>query len=300
MSYRRTWPKNFLNSEFIVDPGPWPTTPPQICPDHVNCFKCYNAWNQPMTTGTWRLLAPINPQNVMLGERQKLLTISISGLYRNWNCPWFDGAVEIGLTGDGAELHPWTALNHGNNKWQPNIIAVNKMIDTITELDIKLNQWLDAHIGAFEFHDATISILCEYYTTVPPSKGDLEITVIDADKRTPLSNVNVRILSGYTLVREGYTDESGRVTFTSVDEGGYMLHVAGVEPTYWSGGYQGLDITIEIVAAATNVYTVELVPLSPLSRIPVPWYVWLGAGVVAIGGIYYFLKPRMPPVYVVR
>jgi len=75
-----------------------------------------------------------------------------------------------------------------------------------------------------------------------------------------------------------------------------VLHVTGVPPTYWSGGYQGLDLEINVAPNVLNSYTAELPPLAP---IPIPWYVWAGIGAAGIVSTYALLRPRIPAVIVV-
>lgn len=250
------------------------------------------------TEGLWRLRTPIDVQATMPGEKQKVLSLNVKGLYIiGWGTWIVTAHSDIILYGDGAEIFRYNNLTHENNKWADNPLTVNKMIDKIRKLDIALYQIVDVNTGYYALHDADITISCEYYTDEPPSKGDIEVTVIDAEKRTPIKNINVRIMAGARVVRDGYTDRTGKILFKNVDEGSYVLHIAGIPPTYWSGGYQGLDLEITVEPNVLNSYTAEL---PPLSRIPLPWYAYAGIAAAAIGGIYLITKPRQPQIMVVR
>jgi len=300
MPYRRTWSKTFKSTEFKDPEVPPLRIAPIRCPEHPDRgFKAYSEWWMLPTEGTWRLRVPINVKSVMPGEKQKILSLNIKGLYRVWNAISWEAGADIILYGDNVEIFRYNGLSHGNNKWVDNPLTVNRMIDNINNLDIALHQLARSHLtGSVEIHDADITISCEYYTTEPPGKGDVEVIVIDAQKRTPLRNINVRIMAGTRVVRDGYTDRTGKVLFKNIDEGSYVLHIAGIPPTYWSGGYQGLDLEITVEPDVLNSYTAEL---PPLSRIPLPWYVYAGVAAGAIGGIYLITRPKpAPPVVVVK
>ena len=299
MSYRRTWSKTFKSTEFKDPEVSWPNVAPDRCPEHPGrCLRAINEWTWAATIGLWKLRTPIDVQSVMPGTKQKILSLNTLGLYLNYSAWWVTAQSDIILYGDGAEIYRYNSLSRGNNIWVANPLEVNKMIDNISKLDVGLYQVVDVNSGTLAFHDADITLSCEYYTTVPPSKGDLEVLVIDAQKRTPLRNINVRVMSGTRVIREGYTGADGKAKFTSVDEGSYILTVAGVPPTYWSGGYQGLDLEIEVAPNVLNSFTAEL---PPLAAIPIPWYAWAGLGVVAVGGtLYYFRRPIAPAVTIIR
>lgn len=293
MSYRKTWTKTFSSDEFKDPEVPWGEKSPVRCPDHPGrCLKADNNWFETKTSGTWKLRVPIDVKTEMAGEKQKVLSLNTKGLWvQGFGTIWWLYGSDISLIADEAIIFKYSGLSHSENQWATNPLTVNKMIDAVTSLGLALYQVVDVQSGYLAWHDADITISCEYYVETPPSKGDVEVTVIDAETIRPLNNILVRLMSGTVAVRSGYTDASGMVTWTNVDEGSYMLSVRGYPATLWSKGYESLEMAVSVVADVTNAFTAELPSIPPP---PIPWYVWAGVGVAGVGIGLAMLKPRMP------
>lgn len=292
VSYRRSWSKTFLSTEFKDPEVPWGEKAPVRCPDHPDtCLKADNNWFDTKTSGWWRLRVPIDVKAEMPGINQKVLTLNTKGLWiQGWGTIWWLYGSEIRLYGDGAEIFWYSGLSHSENRWAENLLTVNKKIDAITSLGLGLYQVVDVNAGYLAWHDADITLCCEYYSDIIPSKGDVEVTVVDAETFSPLNNIRVRLMSGTVVIRSGYTDANGIVSWTSVDEGSYMLRVQGYPASLFSKGYESLDIAVKVLPNVLNSFEVELPSIPPVQ---IPWYAWAGAGLAGVAVVAYMLKPKI-------
>ena len=299
-TYRKIFSKEFLATDF-KDPqdvprlmrAPWRCEKYGHTPD---CLTADDAWNTLACMGLWKLRSPIIINEMMPGQSQKVLTVSVLGQVET---AWlFTGYAfsHIILAADGGEIFRYENLSHDPApKWAENPINVNKSIDTYSDLDVRLFQRAQAYTGWTRIHDAHIKIDCEYYTDIPPPLCDVRIEVLNAETALPIDRARVRIKAGAIVIRDDYTNVGGIVEFHNVEEGSYSLRVT-------KSGFESLERSIEVLPPIVE-YEAKLVPIPAP---PPPWWLWPLIGGVAVLGAITIIPPLLkkreekPPIIVVK
>lgn len=301
MSYRISWANAFFADEFHVEDVPPGAHAPEIDSDHVDpttgrplCFKAVDAAIDPTSlSGNWKLNTKLNVPIIMPGTNQKLLRISVDGLYLiDWGTIIATLEHKLHLYGDGVRLFSSTPLIEGNNEWRTNRFDLNVPIDAVTELDVWLEQVISLWSGRYEMHERGIVLEGEYYSSTPPATASVRIDVKNKDTGAGISRAYVALMSGAVIEADGYTD-GGTITFNNVTEGSYALRVR-------ADGFHPLETAIDVTAPSVW-YTANL---TPVPSVPLPWWVMpLAAGTALIGGVVVIgsiAKRKRAPVYVVK
>lgn len=297
MSYRRTWSKTFSSDEFKDPDYPIGTCPPVRCPDHKfpdgrskgfraiavtpTCFK---------TIGSFRLRSPIRVQEVMPGEKQKVLTVNILGMHKiGWGTIIDAQGGSIEIIGDDVELWKSPDISSEEDRWATNPFSPNLKIESITNMDLKVDIFSIIAIGYLERHQAELRVDCEYYSYEPPETADVDVNVVNKQTGRAVWRALVEILSGAVVVASGLTDFNGNISFANIEEGSYTLRVT-------ASGYYEFSQSIEVIPPKVS-YRVKLAPVPSI----LPWWV-LPLGVIAVvgGGAYYLTRPKKPGVVVVK
>jgi len=290
-----------LNTEFADPEVPFGYQAPYRDPEHKpkTCLVCAAGPIQ-NGMGTWRLRVPINIPRLMPGTNRTITSLKVSG-----SSQWTSGTVvayaysNIALVVDGTEIFRANNLSHNPlpgyalNEFRD----LNINVDDGTELDVVLEQKVVLWIGWAAHHDFDITIGYGYYSLEPIETGDVEVRVYDSETRTPISGINVRLMAGTRVIRDGTTDGDGVIRWEDVEEGDYTLKAFGRPASYFWGGYLDNEVPVTVRSDVLNSFQMDLTPIEP---IPIPWYVWAGAGTVALLGAYLIFRPRIPsPVIVV-
>ncbi|MBA7682853.1 hypothetical protein ES703_91208 [subsurface metagenome] len=307
MSFRQTWSKNFWVDEFrIVVPGgsqsPKPCniathaiTDPETGQKRVSCFMANHPRLSLEVMGDWKLRSPIDIPSVMPGVKQKILSITTTGMHLgSLGATGFINYSAIIIFADDIEIFKYYPLPHPYKKWTdpPTNIGVNKSLEDKTGLSLWLHQHSKVGLPAeyLALHDNKIVINCEYYNEIPPVRVPVTVNVFNQKTGAALKNAQVTIKSGARIIADGYTDGNGRIVFERIETGGYTLRVI-------AAGYFMLEQAIQVAEPAVE-YDANLVPIP---EEPLDW--WVIPAIVAglgIGGLVLLKGKPAPPIIMVR
>lgn len=294
MSFRRTWTRRFFADELDVSvPFGW------MAPYRDSGHKdpdtgrplCFVAAAAPVgAQGTWFLREKINIRNVMPGTKQKVIGLSVKGLYTLG--PWTiikDLLANVKLKGDGAKIWESQMLLHEYESWAINVLTPNTLIDGYTELDVELWQKADIFTDSLLIHDAELTVQAEYFTDTPAPTASVRIDVQNKDTGAGVSKAYVALMSGAVIVVDGYTD-GGTITFNNVDEGSYVVKII-------ASGYHAFDTAIDVIPPSVW-YIAKLVPVP---SVPLPWWALpVGIGVAVVFGLAFISRPKPTPIMVLK
>lgn len=298
-AYTRSWsismPPDLYADSFEAKHDDYVGPLPKLCDEHTwkgrpICFKVRVVWTDLLgPIGFWRLVSPINIPKVMPGDNPRLVGLSIQSMRLMYQATGGLLKNNIAIVLDGGEV--WSSkilFGKGvwrTNTWDPNV-GFDIPLTGRTSLNLTILQGVTTLTGAKELHNSFLTITGQYETDIPPAYVTVEITVADQMTGALLDNAFVRILSGATVVAQGYTKE-GVISFPNIEEGGYTI-------TIKRDGYEILETTIQATPPSV-VYTFYL---APIPTQPIPWYVWAGIGV---GGLVVLTTMiRRPMVVVAR
>lgn len=296
MSYRKTKTIALFPEDMSITKVPVGYNPPVACPDHKRdgksvCFRV--GWTLGLYEGVWVMIDPLDIATALPGVRPKVLSMECYGMQ---TIGLFTSVTNINnkvaLVGDGSEIWRSNEITKANFDWAHNNPVINKMIDIYSKLDIQLAQTCHVSTGSYIAHVRDLLMAFEYWVDVPPELCEVKIDVKNKETGGAVSKAYVALMSGTTVVADGYTD-GGTITFRNVDEGSYTIKIA-------VSGYRDFVYAIEVTPPSVW-YTAYIVPIP---KPPLPWWV---IPLIAVGGIgtagvvaYGVLKKPSPPVVVMR
>jgi hypothetical protein len=291
LGYERSWKHEFKVTEFRVADVPFGAVAPEECSAHYpNCFL---AWakipERADCEGTWKMLSPIYIPSQMPGKNRELLKITGAVMETDVG-GWCGGESRLMLYVDGAKRWDSGAMPFSQNAWSNKEWSFSIPLGEAKNIDLWIftSAWAKLY-GGLRRHTAgtdgnPIVLSGRYFTDEPPPMADVSIRVLDRQKMTPVSAAYVALKVGDTVKGDGYTDSDGRVLFTNIEEGGYMLYV-------YKEGYHELNTGIDVVAPKVD----KTVYLTPTPRPPIPWtWIAIGVGVVVAGGVAIAATRRKP------
>jgi hypothetical protein len=291
LGWPRSWAHVFKPKEFKIEDVPgWPAKPPEACMEHVDEKGesiCFLVWakvpEQSYCEGTWKLLTELDIPSEMPGTNRKLLTFTTKGMDSEMG-GWIRSLESRGyLFADGAKFFDSGPIPHRLGEWDIKTWTLDKPVDNVKKLNFHLHQLANAAVyGWVRRHTAEITLSGEYYVDVPPARADVTVGVVDKTTGKPVYSAYVALMIGDIVYGDGYTGGDGKIVFTEIEEGTYVLHVE-------AANYRPKDTTIEV--KPPKVY--KSVELTPIPTPPFPWeWVAIGVGVVVVGGVVIALARR--------
>jgi hypothetical protein len=260
-----------------------------VCPleDHwPNCIYFCGTW-QYSGEGEWRLKNPIDASKI--GQDVVLEEVYVDALATyDWGCRvWWDYR-ELAVYAGGTCI--WKVegerITHGDRQWVTNKYVVGKPVSGL--IDVKLWNSIRAWTAAFCHHYRNVTLVFSYTPSTPPQPATLAVRVEDARTGSPLAGARAALLSGATVVAEGFTGSDGLATLKlDVDPEGEQFTLDVSKP-----GYKRASTPVTVKPGASQIL-VRLEP-APLLEQAEPYlpYVAAGLGAAVAGYAAYTLARR--------
>lgn len=300
------YPKTFdfkpIEDWFYLAKGNWTG----ICDVHENCIKYWMGWEYvPVSNGDWLLKTPIDTKTNMPGIDHMLSVASIEasigvgafvsilqnsrtfGVYSAGSALWEIADAKI-TQGQGID-----------NFLKNSFVNINRDLSAVSSLDVKIGAVLRCATGGFEVHYRLPVIQVMYVPSTPPQPAVVTIIVANRQTGMGIKGAEVTLVSGQSVIADGFTSADGGVIFNNVPGGMSGISYALIVR---KNGYHEVTEELEVLPGENAPH---LTYMTPIPTTPLPS--WLGYAVLGIGALSaLFIVPPMirrkeeQPIIVVR